>query len=104
MRRLVYGAAARRDLGLIFRHNTEASGDRRVARGFVGRLRARCTLIATLPGRLGRSRPEIGADLRSVAERDYVILFRYAGGRLEVVNIVEGHRDLGALLGEDDAP
>ena len=35
-------------------------------------------------------------DLRSVAHKGYVILFRYGTETLEVVNSIEGHRDIDA--------
>jgi len=41
---------------------------------------------------MGVSRPDLAVDLRSAAFEDYVIFFRYAEDRFEVVNIVEGHR------------
>lgn len=43
---------------------------------------------------MGRLRPELRADIRSHAYRGYVIFFRYAGDVLEVVNILEGSRDI----------
>lgn len=59
---------------------TEAQSQR-VALAFIARLRQRCDDIAALPGTLGRQRDDLAPDLRSLAWRDYVILFRYAGGR-----------------------
>jgi plasmid stabilization system protein ParE len=43
---------------------------------------------------MGRPRPELRPDLRSFAFRGYIILFRYAGDTMEIVNIIEGHRDI----------
>jgi toxin ParE1/3/4 len=43
---------------------------------------------------LGRARPELRPDIRSFAFKGHVIFFRYAPGVLEVVNILEGHRDI----------
>lgn len=61
----------------------------------------RCHEIAALPGTIGRGRPELGSDIRSVSYKGYVIFFRYVGDRFEVVNILEGHRDIEAFF-EDD--
>jgi plasmid stabilization system protein ParE len=47
-----------------------------------------------LPGTLGRARPELRPNIRSFAFRGYVIFFRYEGERLEVINVLEGHRDV----------
>ncbi|HKU95306.1 MAG TPA: type II toxin-antitoxin system RelE/ParE family toxin [Vineibacter sp.] len=57
-------------------------------------LQRKCEDLATLPGTLGRSRPEWRPDLRGIAHRGYVIFFRYVDDRVEVVNILEGHRDI----------
>ncbi len=43
---------------------------------------------------MGRIRPDISPEIRSVTFEAYVILFRYTSGRLEVVNILEGHLDI----------
>lgn len=43
---------------------------------------------------MGRARPELLPDVRSFAFRGYVIFFRYVDDVFEVVNIIEGHRDL----------
>jgi plasmid stabilization system protein ParE len=37
------------------------------------------------------------SDIRSVAFKSYVIFFRYVDDTFEVVNIIEGHRDIEAL-------
>lgn len=94
MRRLVYLAAARRDLVSILDHLTRASGSLAVGRGFVGQLRQHCTRLASLPGSIGRARPELRPDIRSSAFKGYVVFFRYQDDRLEVVSIIEGHRDI----------
>jgi plasmid stabilization system protein ParE len=37
-------------------------------------------------------------DIRSFPFKGYLIFFRYAGDTFEVVNIIEGHRDVEALF------
>ncbi len=64
--------------------------------------RGRCHDIASKPGTLGRARPELRPDIRSAAHKGYVIFFRYIEDRLEVVNILEGHRDIDAHFSEPD--
>lgn len=101
MRELAYLLAAQRDLNDILRHIARQSGSRLVGESFVGRLRQQCRRLAALPGALGHPRPELAADLRSFPCHGYVIFFRYAESRLEVVNVIERHRDMDALF--DDA-
>ncbi|CUW38203.1 Plasmid stabilization system [Magnetospirillum sp. XM-1] len=102
MRRLVLLDYARDDMLGILDHVAQASGSVATAMDFVGRLRQRCRDLAGLPGTLGRSRPELRPDLRSIAFRGYVIFFRYVDDRVEVVSILEGHRDIDAHF--DDMP
>jgi toxin ParE1/3/4 len=94
MRRLVYLSAARRDLVDILRYIARESGSPDVARRFTTSLREQCTRLASLPGELGTPRPELRQDIRSFPHRGYVIFFRYTADRLEVVTIMEGHRDI----------
>ena len=94
MPRLRYLPAARRDLRNIYRYLAETSGSAVIARRFTEAIERKCKELASLPGTLGRSRPELRPGLRSAVHRSYVIFFRYVGDRFEVVNILEGHRDL----------
>jgi plasmid stabilization system protein ParE len=95
-RRLQYLAAAQEDIFAIFDYIAGESGSLVTGRSFVGRLRRRCTELSGLPGQMGRPRPEFGADIRSTAFGNYVIIFRYARNDLEIVQIIEGHRDIEA--------
>jgi len=94
VRKLVYLAAARRDFAEILAFITKESGSLTVGRAFVNALRGKCGNLAALPGTLGRHRPELRADLRSFPFKGYVIFFRYRGDIFEVVNVLEGHRDI----------
>lgn len=100
--RLRYSAAARDDLGGIAAYIARQSGERRAGLRFAARLRRKCAELAASPFPMGRPRPELRPDIRSYASGNYVIFFRYAGDVLEVVNILEGHRDIGAFFGEED--
>lgn len=97
MPRLKMLPSAQADLVNILEHITRESGHLAIGRRFVGALRQQCRELATLPGTLGRARPELRLDVRSFAYRGYVILFRYVEDTFEVVNIIEGHRDIDAL-------
>jgi toxin ParE1/3/4 len=94
MRELRYTLAARRDIKSITAYIAKTSANQKVAYNFVRQLRAKCQKLATLPGTLGRPRPELRPDIRSFVFRSYIIFFRYKKEALEVVNILEGHRDI----------
>jgi len=90
----VFLASVQADLVHILSYIAEAGGSLAVAQGFVRQLRDRCHELASLPGSMGRARPELRPDIRSGAFKGYVIFFRYVGDQFEVVNILEGHRDI----------
>jgi toxin ParE1/3/4 len=48
---------------------------------------------------MGRPRPELGDGIRSSVLGNYVIFFRYEDAVLEIVNVLEGHRDIDAQFG-----
>jgi len=104
VRRLVYLASVRRDLLDILTYVAEESGSVAVAQRFVAQLRSRCHALASKPGTLGRARPELHPDIRSVAHKGYVIFFCYAEDQLQVVNILEGHRDIDSYDSDLAAP
>jgi toxin ParE1/3/4 len=89
--------SAKADLVNILEYITRESGSLIVGQRFVGALRQHCRKLAALPGTLGRARPELRSDIRSVAFKRYVIFFRYVDDSFEIVNIIEGHRDIAAL-------
>ncbi len=94
MRRATFLASVRNDFLAILAYIADQSGSVAVAEAFVRDLRAKCHRLAALDGSMGRARPELRADIRSFPYKGYVIFFRYAAGRFEVVNILEGHRDI----------
>lgn len=102
MPRLLYLDSARDDLRHIQRHLTGVSASREVGTAFVRVLHQQCAKLASLPGTLGRARPELRPDIRSFPFKGYLIFFRYAADRLEIVNILEGHRDIGAYYRDDE--
>lgn len=54
---------------------------------------ARCRQLANQP-RQGRPRDDLGAGIRSVAVRDYIIFFRPSADGIDVVRVVHGARDI----------
>lgn len=98
MRSARFLRAAVEDLAEIRRFIIRESRSIAVAQGFTAVLRARCDHLASLPGTLGRARDDLAPGLRSVAHRDYVILFRYTDVGVQVIRILHGQRDLPAVL------
>ncbi len=104
MPRLVYLAAARRDIGEIAAYIERESESRVVAETFIDKLTDYCEQLARLPGLLGRSRPEFGRDYRSITFGSYVVFMRYSdesGPRSHlyiIIHVVYGARDLDAFF------
>jgi toxin ParE1/3/4 len=102
VKQVYYLATARRNLKLLRLYLTQASGSRDVSRKFISRLRAYCEHLASLPFEMGISRSELRLGLRSSTFEGYVIFFRYQEDRFEVVNIIEGHRDIPKYFSETE--
>ena len=100
MARLRFSAAAKSDLDSIAVYIADRSGSRAVAERFARELRGKCHDLAAAPIQMGRPRPELHPDLRSHPQ-SYVIFFRYVDDRFEVVNILEGHRDIIAYFDDE---
>ncbi|HEX8663924.1 MAG TPA: type II toxin-antitoxin system RelE/ParE family toxin [Beijerinckiaceae bacterium] len=104
MPRLRWLASARADLDNIYWYIARQSGSRLVAARFYDQLLRQGRKLASLPGTMGRARPELGEGIRSRAYRGYVVFFRYSGPHLEVVRVIEGHRDIDAAFGVEADP
>lgn len=63
----------------------------------VWRLRERCRILEDWP-LVGRARPELGDDLRSLVEWPYVVVYRVDSGVVEIVAFLHGARDLPRAL------
>ena len=98
MYQLRYLEQARDDLIQIKRSIARESSSNAVALRYTEKLRQQCRELAELPGTMGRARPELMVGLRSIPHGNYVILFRYSGADLEIVSIIEGHRDIEGLF------
>ncbi len=94
MFRLVLLERANSDLDEIFEYVTHASGKTEIGLKVFTALIERCRRIADGKFQLGRPRPELGQDVRSLSDGRYVLFFRYRGDTLEMIRIIEGHRDL----------
>ncbi len=104
MAKALFSPRAVRDFNAIARYITRESGSLKVAQQFVSKLRAKCHHLATLPRFVGVRREELGEGLRSQPFQNYVIFFRYRQDVLEIVTIMEGHRDVAGLFEPPAAP
>ncbi len=98
MRTLVLLDSASDDMDTILRYITKSSGDIEAGLRFSDQLQQQCEKLASLPGMLGQACPEFGYGIRGFVFKGYIIFFRYLDDRLEVVNIIESHRDLAAYF------
>jgi toxin ParE1/3/4 len=89
--------AALDDISAIASYIAEASGGASIGERFADQLFDKCEQLASLPGTMGRARPALREDMRSAAYKGYVIFFRYDSDVFEVVNVLEGHRDIDAF-------
>ena len=94
MRQLIYLSSASDDLADILRYIAGETSNMAVAEAFVGKIIDRCEHLASLPGALGTARPELRSEIRSTPHKGYVIFFRCDDTCLEVVNVLNAHRDV----------
>ena len=86
------------------RYVAHESGNQSVALQFTERLRQQCRKLAQLPGQIRRHRPELLSDLYSLPFGNYVIFFRCFDDVLEIVTIIEGHRDIDTMFNDPSFP
>jgi len=101
VRRVRILASARKDIAAIYSYIEDASGSVAVAKRFTRVLTERCRYLGRLPNVLGRPRPELRPGIRSFPFKNYIIVMRYVENTLEIINVIEGHRDLEAIFRKD---
>lgn len=94
MYQLRYLEQAKTDLIQIKRSIARESGSNEIAIRYTEKLRQQYQKRAELPGTIGRARPELMEGVRSLPYGNYVILFRYRSSFVEVLSIIDGHRDI----------
>lgn len=91
---------ARQDLLGIWDYiaaDNEAAADRLIHR--IGRA---FDMLADQP-HAGRARPELGmADIRSVAVGNYIVLYVPSADAIDVIRVLEGHRDIPTIFAAGD--
>ncbi len=69
---------------------------------FVVELLAKCQSLSEFPDRFPVHRKLRGRLVRKMSHRGYVILYFRLAGRVEIVHVVHGARDVEALLDGED--
>jgi toxin ParE1/3/4 len=90
--------AAGHDLDEIFARIAEDNG-LGVAVAQLERLEKSLDWLVAFP-QLGRARPDLGENTFTLPVRPWVIIYDFAEGDVEVLRIVDGRRDLSAVLDE----
>lgn len=98
MKRYHVSARAKIDLAQIWsyiaRRNRRAA--RNVARGIIDRYR----LLARFPG-IGQRRDDLRPGIRTFPVGNYLIVYRAISDGVEIVRVLHGARDIGAVLDEE---
>ena len=88
------------DIADIWRYIATDSGEA-TADALLGEIDEKVFLLAAHP-RLGRARPELAPELRSLALPPYVIFYRPLADGIELIRVIHGARDIGELFDSDD--
>ena len=59
-----------------------------------------CSTLQDNPN-LGRERPEIRTELRSISVESHVIFYRRIGGRVRIIRVLHASRDLPSMLQQE---
>jgi toxin ParE1/3/4 len=95
MARVVQTDQAREDLRDILRYLRRHS--RPAAERLAKAIKERLSLLSNSP-RLGRERPELGIDVRSVVVGDYILIYHATDATVTLIRIFHGARDLETLM------
>lgn len=95
--RIVRRAQVEEDLISIW--SRVAIDDMSAADRLLDKMEARWRLLATQP-RSGRSREDLGPDIRQVVVGNYLVLYRLDDDALVILRVLHGHRNIAA----DDLP
>lgn len=95
---LIITPRAEMDLEQISRYIARESGSGLVAYEFAEKLRQKCEHLASLPFKIGTPRDDLRKGLRSYAFGNYALYYQFTAEAMEVVAILESHRDVDALF------
>lgn len=88
-----YRSEARADLDCIWRESATRFGANQADK-LIESLTRKLLRTIERSSHAGRARPEFGAEIRSYSAVPYVAFYRVADGRVEVLRIVHGYRDV----------
>jgi len=91
--RYEYSASARFDLARIWAHHAERVSIQG-ADSMVQRIEEALRRIVVPHPSAGRVRPEFGRGIRSFPVVPYIVFYRVERGRVYVVRVLHGHRDI----------
>lgn len=94
-----FSAQARADLNAILAYVGRSNPG--YAPDFVARIERRCDRVARHPT-IGRQRPEIGTEIRSLCVGRYVVFYRIIDAGIEIIRVLSGERDLPAQFRDDE--
>jgi toxin ParE1/3/4 len=98
MIRVTYTRRLRRELHEIV--DTIARDNAPAAEAFVDRLDRLCSLLAVAPA-MGRLRPEVGPNIRSIGLGNYLVFYRWhaEAQRVDILSVWHGRRRLPSISG-----
>ncbi len=97
MRALVWAPAAEDDLDDIFNYIADQDQRPSTAADLLRKIESKVRLCATQP-RMGTARPDLGEGLRIVRHTRYAIVYRSLSDGIEVLRVLDGHRDYPRLF------
>lgn len=100
MRQLLFTSNAYNSIYDIGIYIADTTGDPDKGDRIIEKIIEQCAKLARLDGTLGRSRAELGDNIRSFAFGSYMIYFRYHAKQLEIIAVLHGHRDADTYFNE----
>lgn len=88
-----YTAGADDDIVNIKRYYAESAGTD-VAEALTNQIVVTLEKLVSHHPRVGRARPELGFGVRSFPVLPYVVFYRVRGGRIHVVRVLHGRRNI----------
>ncbi len=86
---------AQADLDDIADYIAENNPERAVT--FTREIIGHCHRLCNMP-QVGRARPDLGRDVRSIPHGGYVIFYRIVDAEVEIARVLHGARDVEALF------